>query len=142
MLNNQYGDLVNIDDYIGKKNLVIFFYPKDEMPACVIEVCTFRDAYNEFIEHNALVLGISADDENKHKTFAMRHRLQYSLLSDIGDRLRKRFGVPASYFGLYPGRVTYIADKTGVVRYIFNSQYRAKKHISKSLEILKDIQND
>lgn len=142
MLNNQFGDLVNIEDYKGSKNLVIFFYPKDEMPACVIEVCTFRDAYEEFLEYNAEVIGISADDEDKHRTFALRHRLQYGLLSDKGDRIRKLFGVPGSYFGLYPGRVTYIVDKKGVIRYIFNSQYRAKRHISKALEILKEIKND
>ncbi|MBW6536579.1 MAG: peroxiredoxin [Mariniphaga sp.] len=137
-LKNQLGKLVNISDYIGKKNLVLFFYPKDDTPGCTREACSFRDHYEAFLEAGAEVFGISGQSVESHKNFAQKHNLKYNLLSDEGNKIRKLFGVPTNLFGLLPGRVTYVVDKTGKVKYIFNSQIQVEKHVEAALKVLKE----
>jgi len=73
-------------------------------------------------------------------TTGEKHRLSFTLLSDKGNKIQKQFGVPKSLLGLLPGRVTYIADKTGKVIYIFNSQIQSTKHVEEALRILKELQ--
>ena len=84
-----------------------------------------------------MIIGISGQSVESHKQFALKHRLTFTLLSDEGNKLRKQFGVPTNLLGLLPGRVTYIADKTGKVIYIFNSQVQATKHVDEALRILR-----
>jgi thioredoxin-dependent peroxiredoxin len=137
-LNNQRGEQVSISDFIGKKSLVLFFYPKDDTPGCTREACSFRDHYEAFLDAGAEVIGISGQSVDSHKNFAEKHNLKYHLLSDEGNKVRKLFGVPANLFGLLPGRVTYVADKTGKVVYIFNSQMQVEKHVEEALKVLKE----
>jgi peroxiredoxin Q/BCP len=139
ILNNQFGDLINIDDYLGEQNLVIYFYPKDNTYGCTAEACKFRDAYEEFKKYNCSVIGVSSDDEESHKQFAIKNKLSFNLLSDRGNRVRRRFGIASNLFGLIPGRVTFVVDKKGIIQYIFNSQLNISKHIFTSLEILKKL---
>lgn len=139
-LPDQEGQHVNINDFIGKSNLVIYFYPKDDTPGCTREACSFRDQFEVFRDSGAEVFGISSDSVEKHKQFAEKHRLPFRLLSDVNKRVRKLFGVPGDLLGLIPGRVTYIVDKQGKVRHIFNSQFNAEKHVSEALEVLKKMQ--
>lgn len=135
-LKNQKGEQVKIFDYIGKKNLVLFFYPKDHTPGCTREACSFRDQYDAFLKAGAEVIGISGHSVESHKNFAEKYNLKYQLLSDNGNKVRKLFGVPANLFGLLPGRVTYVADKTGKVISIFNSQMQVEKHVEEALKAL------
>ena len=135
-LKNQYGELFSSDSVVGKKNLVIYFYPKDDTPGCTKEACSFRDQFAEFADADAMIIGISAQSVESHLAFAKKHRLNYLLLSDTGNQVRKLFGVPGNLFGLIPGRVTYIVDKKGEVIYIFNSQMDAEKHVDEALRIL------
>lgn len=136
-LKNQNGEQVKISDYIGKKNLVLFFYPKDHTPGCTREACSFRDHYEAFLMAGTEVIGISGQSVESHKNFAEKYNLKYQLLSDNGNKVRKLFGVPANLFGLLPGRVTYVADKTGKVVSIFNSQMQVEKHVEEALTALK-----
>lgn len=138
-LKDQNGQIFNLDAVKGKKNLVIYFYPKDETPGCTKEACSFRDQYEVFRQQDALIIGISAQSVQSHLEFSRKHRLNYTLLSDEGNTVRKLFGVPASFFGLLPGRVTYIVDKDGKVLFVFNSQLNAGKHIEEALRILKGL---
>lgn len=140
-LKNQNSEQFYIADYIGKKNLVIYFYPKDDTPGCTAEACSFRDEYEDFKLLDAEVIGISADSPESHKNFATKHNLSFTLLSDNENKLRKLFGVPTNLFGLLPGRVTYIVDKNGVVIHIFNSQLNAKKHVSEAKKIINELNN-
>ena len=135
-LKNQYGELFSSDSVVGKKNLVIYFYPKDDTPGCTKEACSFRDQFAVFADADAMIIGISAQSVESHLAFAKKHRLNYLLLSDAGNQVRKLFGVPGNLFGLIPGRVTYIVDKKGEVIYIFNSQMDAEKHVDEALRIL------
>lgn len=138
-LPDQDGNSIDSSKLVGTKNLVIYFYPKDDTPGCTKEACSFRDQFADFKDLGAEVIGISSDSVKKHKSFAEKHRLPYRLLSDENKTVRKAFGVPADFLGLLPGRVTYIVDKKGVVRHVFNSQFNAEKHVSEALEVLKGL---
>ena len=138
-LMNQNGEQVHINDFIGKKNLVLFFYPKDDSPGCTAQACSFRDQYEDFVDAEAVVIGISGQTVKSHKNFADKHNLSYTLLSDSGNKIRKQFGVPTNFFGLLPGRVTYIVNKKGEVVHIFNSQVQVTKHVETALQILNNL---
>jgi thioredoxin-dependent peroxiredoxin len=138
-LTDQNGNLFSINSVVGKKNLVIYFYPEDDSPGCTKEACYFRDEFEAFNEADALIIGISGQSVDSHKKFAEKYRLSFTLLSDDGDKVRKLFGVPVNFLGLLPGRVTYIVDKSGTVVYIFNSQTQARKHVDEALRILKGL---
>jgi peroxiredoxin Q/BCP len=138
-LQDQNGNLFNINSVLGKKNLVIYFYPKDDSPGCTKEACYFRDQFEVFNEVNAMIIGISGQSVQSHRIFAEKYRLSYTLLSDEGNKIRKLFGVPTNLLGLLPGRVTYVSDKTGKVLYIFNSQAQATKHVDEALRILREL---
>ena len=137
-LPDQNGNLFDITSVLGKKNLVIYFYPKDDSPGCTAQACSFQDQFEVFKEADAVIIGISGQSVESHKEFALKHRLTFTLLSDKGNKIRKQFGVPTNFLGLLPGRITYIADKTGKVIYIFNSQINATKHVDEALRILKE----
>jgi peroxiredoxin Q/BCP len=132
------GDLFHSDMFIGKKPVAIYFYPKDNTRVCTEQACLFRDQYKDFTDLGAEVIGISGDSFKSHTDFANKHQLPFILLSDADNKIRKTFGVPNDYFGLIPGRATYVADKNGIVQFIFDST-SGKTHIEKALEILKTI---
>jgi peroxiredoxin Q/BCP len=132
------GGEVALSDYHGKKNVVLFFYPRDQSPGCTVEACSFRDAYEAFVEAGAEVIGISSDSVDSHAAFAQRHSLPMQLVSDGGGKVRAQYGV-RSTLGLIPGRETFIIDKEGVVRHVFRSQMRVKNHVAESLAVLQAL---
>ena len=132
------GETVQLSDYQGRSEVVIFFYPKDHSPACTVEACTFRDSYEAFREAGAEVIGISSDPADSHRRFAERFHLPFVLLSDADGTLRSRYGVPRT-LGLFPGRVTYLIDRDGIVRHIFSSQLQPRRHVAEALEVLKRL---
>jgi thioredoxin-dependent peroxiredoxin len=138
-LPDQNGNLFDINSVVGKKNLVIYFYPKDDSLGCTAQACSFRDQFEVFKDADALIIGISGQSVESHKKFAEKYRLSFTLLSDKGNKIRSIFNVPTNLMGLLPSRVTYIADKTGKVIYIFNSQTKAKEHVEEALRVLKDL---
>ena len=137
-LKDQHGSDFDINSLIGKKALVIFFYPKDFTPGCIKEVCSFRDQYEDFTDLGAEVIGISGDGETSHDKFAKKYKLPFTLLSDKNKKVRNLFDVKSSLLGLLPGRVTFVIDTKGIVQLIFENQFGAEKHISASLAILKE----
>jgi len=137
-LPSQMGDNVTLSEYFGKKNIVLYFYPKDESSGCTREACKFRNNYDVFTNLGAEVLGVSSQSVQSHKSFATHHGLQFILLSDEKSEVRKLYGVPSS-MGIIPGRVTFIIDKKGIVRHVFSSQFQPEKHIEEALEVLKKI---
>ncbi len=138
-LPSQSGESVSLKDFIGKKSVVLYFYPKDDTPGCTKEACAFRDSYEVFKQAGAEVIGISDDSPTSHEKFATKYNLPFTLVSDNGKQVRKLYGVPAT-LGLLPGRVTYIIDQSGVVRHIFNSQFNFKGHVEESLKTLQGFQ--
>lgn len=134
-LKDQNGNDFDISTLLGSKKLVIFFYPQDGSLNCTREACYFRDLTDVFEEADAIVIGISSQSVESHKEFAEKNRLTYTLLSDMGNAVRKLFGVPGKVFGLIPGRVTYVADRSGKVVYIFDSQTETQRHVDEALKI-------
>lgn len=132
------GNAFESDTIVGKKSLVIYFYPKDDTRVCTEQACSFRDQYEDFKALGAEVIGVSSDSVKSHQKFTIQHNLPFILLSDSDKKLRKLFGVPNDLLGLIPGRVTYVIDKDGIVQLVFNSM-SGKIHIEKALEILKRI---
>ena len=123
-LPSQSGQMLSLNDFIGEKPVVLFFYPKDDTPGCTKQACVFRDNYEVFKKRDAEVIGISSDSIESHRGFAAKHNLPYTLLSDEDKKVRKLYGVPNT-LGLFPGRVTYIIDREGIVRHVFSSQLGA-----------------
>ncbi len=140
-LPDQSGKLVNLEDFKGKTNLVIFFYPKDESYGCTKEACSFRDNYEVFREAGAEVIGISSDDVGSHQSFATNHKLPFILLSDKDKTVAESYGVGKT-LGVLPGRVTFVVDKQGVVRMKFSSQLNFEKHIREAIETLKNLKQE
>jgi peroxiredoxin Q/BCP len=132
------GNPVSLKDFRGKVAVVLYFYPKDNTAGCTAEACAFRDSYEVFKEAGAEVIGVSSDSAGSHQQFTSRYKLPFTLLSDIGGGLRRRYGVPAT-LGLLPGRVTYLIDKHGIVRHVFNSQLLPAKHVEEALKVLKSL---
>ena len=135
-LPDQDGRIFDISNVIGKKKLVIFFYPQDGSLNCTKEACYFRDMSETFEETDAVIIGISAQSVESHKNFAEANKLNYTLLSDGNNTVRKLFGVPSRAFGLIPGRVTYVADKKGKVVFIIDSQTDTQRHVDEALKIV------
>ena len=130
------GRRVRLSDYKGRRGVVLYFYPKDDTPGCTREACSFRDQYEDFRAAGAEVIGVSSDSSASHQAFARKHRLPFVLVADARGELRKKYGVPST-LGLLPGRVTYVIDREGVVRHVFNSQLQAAKHVDEALAALR-----
>ena len=137
-LPDQQGKRVNLSDYLGRTNLVVYFYPKDESYGCTKEACSFRDNYEVFRKAGAEVIGISSDDIASHQAFAANHKLPFILLSDKDKTVAGKYGVGKS-LGILPGRVTFVIDKQGIIRLIFSSQLNFEKHVEEAIEVLKEL---
>jgi thioredoxin-dependent peroxiredoxin len=132
------GQMVSLSDFRGRADVVLFFYPKDDSPACSLEACSFRDNYEAFRDAGAVVIGISADSQQSHQGFAERLHLPFRLLSDTDGTVRERFGVGRT-LGIIPGRVTFLIDRNGIIRHAFSSQFRVAKHVEDTLSVLRKL---
>ena len=137
-LKDQDGNLRT--SYELNKPLVLFFYPKDDTPGCTIEACGFRDKYDLFKILGAEVWGISNGNSKSHLEFANKNKLQYPLLCDINNKLRREFGVPKK-LGFIEGRVTYIIDSNGIIIHIYEDLLNGPAHIKEAIIALKKLQN-
>ncbi|MBD3193070.1 MAG: redoxin domain-containing protein [Candidatus Heimdallarchaeota archaeon] len=140
-LKNEQDEEVALENFLGKKVIILYFYPKDGSKGCTAQACSFRDRYELFKEAGAEVIGISSDSSSSHQSFSNKYKLPFLLLSDPEDKVRELYGVKAT-LGIIPGRVTYIVDKQGIIRHIFSSQFNPKKHVDEALSILEKIKNE
>lgn len=137
-LTSQNGQQVSLAEFRGSKLVVLFFYPKDRTAVCTKEACSFRDAYEDFVQAGAVVIGVSSDLAESHKAFASGHRLPFVLLADVDGSVLHAFGVPKT-LGIMPGRVTYVIDKEGIVRHVFSSQFAADRHVAEALAVVRQL---
>ena len=135
-LKDQNGATVSLSDFHEKTWVGLYFYPKANTTGCTAQACSFRDAYQDFKDAGAEVIGISRDSEEQHQGFADKYRLPFVLVADEGGRVRKDYGVPKS-MGFLPGRVTYVIDPEGIVRHVFNSQLKVHKHVDEALAVIR-----
>ena len=138
-LPSQSGEQVRLYDRIGQRVVVLYFYPRDDTRGCTAQACAFRDSHETFTDAGAEVIGVSSDSADRHAGFAGQHRLPFTLLADRGGRVRKAYGVPA-VLGVIPGRVTYVIDRTGTVRHVFNSMTNIDGHVGEALEVVRTLQ--
>ncbi len=137
-LPSQSGEQVRLHDRLGEHVVVLYFYPRDDTRGCTAEACAFRDSHEVFAEAGAEVIGISSDSVDRHAAFAGRHELPFTLVSDQGGQVRKSYGVPAT-LGVLPGRVTYVIDRKGTVRHVFNSMTSIGRHVNDALEVVRRL---
>ncbi len=137
-LKNGQGETFRLSDLRNHKNVVLYFYPKNDTRGCTAEACSFRDQYEIFQEQGAEVIGVSSDDLASHQKFSAKYQLPFTLLSDPGGKVAKLYGVPKT-LGLIPGRATYVIDKAGQIQYAFNSQLKPLEHVQNALKILQQL---
>jgi len=133
-LENSEQNAFSIADVLGKKPLVIYFYPKNNTPGCTKQACDFRDAYEDFKDLGAIVIGISSDSVKSHASFKVKYKLPFILLADVKGRVRKLFGIKNNLL-LLPGRETYVIDKSGKIIMVFNS-INASEHMKRAFKAL------
>jgi peroxiredoxin Q/BCP len=121
--NDQDGKKISLGDFKGKK-VVLYFYPEDDTPTCTIQACNLRDNYGLLKKNGFVVLGVSPDEEKKHKKFEAKYGLPFSLLADPQHAIIDKYGVwgekklyGREYMGIH--RTTFLIDEKGVIRKIF-----------------------
>lgn len=124
-LKDTFGKEVSLASFKGKK-IILYFYPKDDTPGCTVEACEFRDGYKLFADKNAIILGISPDNEKSHQKFTSKHNLPFTLLADINAEVSKKYDVYGekkflgrSYLGIY--RTTFLIDEKGKIIKVFEN---------------------
>ncbi|MGH7949052.1 MAG: thioredoxin-dependent thiol peroxidase [Candidatus Binataceae bacterium] len=137
------GKTASLSDLTRGRNLVLYFYPKDMTPGCTIEACDFRDGLARIRSAGAEVAGISGDSTESHRKFADRHSLNFTLLSDVGNSVAKRYGVykeKSMYGRKFMGivRTTFLIDKNGSVRKVF-PKVKVAGHTDEVIAALKEM---
>jgi peroxiredoxin Q/BCP len=136
------GEMVKLSDFLGKRHVVLYFYPKDMTPGCTTEACDFRDKHESFAELNAVILGVSPDPMNRHDKFIGKYELPFLLLADEEHKaaesydvwkLKKNFG--KEYMGIE--RSTFVIDKDGQVVKEWR-KVKVKGHVDEALQFIKD----
>lgn len=139
------GQEVKLNDFLGKKNVILYFYPKDMTPGCTTEACDFAEAYEDFSDLDAVILGVSPDSAERHVKFIDKHGLPFSLLVDTELeaakaydvwQLKKNFG--KEYMGIV--RSTFLINKEGIVEEEWRN-VRVKDHVSAVAEVLRGESN-
>ncbi len=138
---DQNGSKIKLSSFKGKKNVVLYFYPKDMTPGCTTEACDFRDRYKKF--KGAEILGVSIDSPERHQKFIEKYNLPFSLISDIDHKVVNKFKMwqeKSLYGKKFMGTVrsTFIIDKSGIIRKIF-PKVKVKGHTEEVLAALKEL---
>lgn len=139
---DQDGNKVSLNDFKGK-NIVLYFYPKDNTSGCTKEACNFRDEFPKFGKLNAVIIGISPDSVESHRKFIDKYKLPFTFLSDESKTTLEKYGVwkeKSMYGRKYMGveRSTFTIDKTGKIRKIFR-KVKVADHNKEVLEALMEI---
>jgi len=132
---DQLGKSFKLSDFRNKKNVILYFYPKDFTAGCTAEACSFRDQYDTFVNNDTEVIGVSGDSDQSHLKFASKYKLPFKLVADEKNELRKSYEIP-KFMAFIPGRVTFIINKEGKIIEIVNALFDAEKHVKQSIKTL------
>jgi len=134
---------IALDEYKGKKAVVVYFYPKDDTPGCTREACGFRDLAADFNACQAQILGISVDSLESHVKFANKFSIPFPLLSDPGHEVAEKYGAwrekknyGRAYWGIQ--RSTFVIDRDGILRKLW-ATVKVDQHPDKVLEFLRTL---
>lgn len=135
------GKEVSLSDFRGK-NVVLYFYPKDNTPGCTTESCDFRDAYEQFQNLNTVILGVSRDSIKSHDKFIEKYQLPFALLSDPDAKVCEQFGVykEKTMFGkkaMGIERSTFVLDQEGKLVQEYR-KVKVKDHVQEALRFVEE----
>src|SRR4051794_5294771 len=138
-LTSDSGDAVKLSELRGKP-VVLYFYPKDDTPGCTTQACAIRDAYDDFRQRGAVVLGVSPDDEASHERFKSKYELPFTLLADPDHAVADEYGVwveKRNYGKTYMGieRSTFVINADGNVARVLR-RVNPERHAGQVLEAL------
>jgi peroxiredoxin Q/BCP len=140
--NDQNGKKISLADYKGKK-VILYFYPEDDTPTCTIQACNLRDNYSLLKKNGFVILGVSPDEEKKHKKFEAKFDLPFTLIADPQHTIIDKYGVwgekklyGREYMGIH--RTTFLIDEKGVIRKIF-LRPKNKQHAEEIIKTWKEI---
>ena len=133
---DQDGRPFTLSQALQSKAVVLYFYPKDETFGCTKEACHFRDAFVDFVDLGATVVGVSADSPESHRQFIANRKLPFTLLSDQDKAVHRKYGVGTGLLGILKRRLTFVIDAQGVIRGCFDSTLDFKGHVTASLNAL------
>ena len=135
------GKHLKLSELIGKKNVVLYFYPGDFTMVCTKETCGFRDAFEELASKDTEVIGISVDSNESHEKFAKEYNVPFALVSDENKALSKAYEATNFLTGLIGriARVTYVIDKNGNIAGVFKSQLSAANHVDGVRDLIRKL---
>lgn len=134
---DQDGKTWKLEDAVGKKAVLLYFYPKDNTPGCTKEACGFRDQMDAFKKDKVEVIGVSFDDEESHKKFIADHKLNFSLLADTDGKIADAFGVRIPN-GTKARRVSFLIGLDGKIAHVTDSP-QADAHLSQMKEAIEKL---
>jgi len=102
----QDGEAINLAQFADGRHVLVYFYPKADTPGCTAQACSLRDAYEELVDRNVVVFGVSGDSPAAQKAFRDKYNLPFTLIADENNALAKAFGVPVR--GSFPARQAYL----------------------------------
>ena len=137
-LSDERGLPVSLKDYLGKKVVVLYFYPKDFTSGCTAEACSFRDNYELYQSKGAVVIGVSLDSVESHSKFSEKYNLPFAILSDRNKEVAKAYGV-LGLGGFLTKRVTFIINKNGKITHIF-TKVDVRHHSEEVLKALEEVE--
>ena len=137
---NEQGLPISLKNYLGKKVVVLYFYPKDFAPGCTTEACSFRDDYRLYEEKGAFVIGVSLDTVESHSKFSGEYLLPFPILSDNHKEAAKAYGA-LGIGGLLAKRMTFIINKDGKITHIF-PKVDVKRHSKEVLRALEELEKE
>ncbi|HTY47642.1 MAG TPA: peroxiredoxin [Methanomassiliicoccales archaeon] len=137
VLPDQDGRNFDMAAHVGQQAIVLYFFPKSFTSGCTMEAHEFRDMHEQFQKEGAEVVGVSGDNVATQKRFKVEHELPFTLLADVDNKVRDMYG--AWGIAHTPGRVTFVIDKEGMIRFVLSSNVQPKKHVHEGLRILKEI---
>ncbi len=137
---DQNGETVSLNDFKGKK-VVLYFYPEDDTPTCTVEACNLRDNYALLQKKGLFVLGVSPDDEQKHKKFEEKYSLPFTLIADPNKKIIEKYGVWGEknlYGHKFMGikRTTFLINEDGKIDHIIKG-VRSKRHSEQIIDLWK-----
>ena len=129
----------NMEEYLGKNNIVLYFYPKDNSYGCTREACRFRDEIDDFKRLDAVIIGVNRGTADSHRKFISERKLPFHILVDEGGKIYGMYDVKAGIIG---ERVTYVIDRKGNIRHVFNSQTKFNQHPEEAMKALEMIEKE
>lgn len=135
-LNDQHGRPIRLSSLRGRKNVVLFFYPRANTAVCTKEACSFRDHFAEFVASDTEVIGISADGQDAQSRFARQWALPFILLCDTEDVAARAFGI-RRWLGILRNRITFVIDRSGRITAVITGRFLAEHHVREALTALR-----